>query len=185
MAVRHILKYPKEEEGLRKKSRPIKRNDPDLPALIQDLKDTLATQAGAGLAAPQIGVYKRIALVALGQDDEDGMREPIAIINPVIKKKGSPKKGFDGCLSMPGWITWDTKRPEWLEFTAFDENWEPINMRVEGVDARVVSHEIDHLDGVLYLDYFDEDSKLYFVTQDENGEEKLVNITQMVQNMSS
>lgn len=180
MPVRHILKFPQEEADLRKKSNSVKRNDPELKALIQDLKDTLATQDGAGLAAPQIGVHKRVALVALGQDNEEGMREPFAIINPVITKKGSPKKGFDGCLSMPGWMTWDTKRPEWLEFRARDENWKPIQMRVEGMDARVVSHEIDHLDGVLYLDYLESDSKLFIVRIDENGEEKLVEITQLL-----
>lgn len=180
MAVKHILKYPNEEDGLRKKSKPVMRDDPDLAELIQDLKDTLATQTGAGLAAPQIGIYKRVALVALGQDEEGGMREPFAIINPIIKRKGSPKKGFDGCLSMPGWITWDTKRPDWLEFTAFDENWNPINMRVEDTDARVVSHEIDHLDGILYLDYFDSKSKLYFVRAEPNGEETLVDITRII-----
>lgn len=182
MPVKHILKYPQEEIELRKKSKKVKRNDPELAALIQDLKDTLATQAGAGLAAPQIGVFKRVALIALGQDDEAGMHEPFAIINPVITKKGEPKKGFDGCLSMPGWVTWDTKRPEWLEFRAFDENWNPIQIRVEGTDARVVSHEIDHLDGILYLDYLEPDSNLYVVHTDEDGEEKLVNITKLFSN---
>ncbi|MDQ7024393.1 MAG: peptide deformylase [Anaerolineae bacterium] len=180
MPVRHILKFPQEEEGLRKKSKSVKRNDPQLKSLIQDLKDTLATQDGAGLAAPQIGVHKRVALISLGQDNEEGMREPFAIINPVITKKGSPKKGFDGCLSMPGWMTWDTKRPEWLEFRARDENWKPIQMRVEDIDARVVSHEIDHLDGILFLDHLESDSKLFIVRIDENGEEKLVEITQLL-----
>jgi peptide deformylase len=180
MAVKHILKFPQEEAALRIKSKPVKRDDPELKSLIQDLKDTLATQAGAGLAAPQIGVYKRVALIGLGQDDDAGIREPFAIINPAIVRKGAPTKGFDGCLSMPGWMTWDTKRPDWLEFRAWDENWKPIQIRVDGTDARVVSHEIDHLDGILYLDYLESDSKVYIARTDEKGKEKLVEITQLL-----
>jgi peptide deformylase len=115
MAVRTILKFPQDEAGLRKKSQPVKRNDSELQSLIQDLKDTLATQPGAGLAAPQIGVHKRVALVRFGQDEGE-MQEAFAIINPVIRQRGSLVRGFDGCLSMPGLVTWDTKRPQWLSF---------------------------------------------------------------------
>jgi peptide deformylase len=100
----------------------------------------------------------------------------------MITKKGPMVKGFDGCLSIPGWMTWDTKRPKWLEIRAHDENWKPIQMRVEGIDARVVSHEIDHLDGILYLDLLESDSKLFLNRIDEDGEEKLVEITDLFMN---
>jgi peptide deformylase len=173
MPARRILKYPKDEARLRKQSTPVKRIDADVKNLIQDLKDTLAGEAGAGLAAPQIGVRKRVALVRFGQDQGE-MQAPLVLINPVITGRGSDVKSFDGCLSIPKLYTWDAPRPSWLEFTARGENWEAINLCVEGADAAVVDHEVDHLNGVLFIDRLDKDAKLYFARKDENGEEKLV-----------
>src|SRR5439155_21473019 len=144
MAVRRILKYPRDEARLRRKSVEIKRLDAETKRLIGDLKDTLATHSGAGLAAPQIGIYKRVALVRFGQGQGE-MDAPCAIINPVIVERGPLAKGFDGCLSLPGQITWDTLRPAWLVFAARDENWKKIEMRVQGIDAIVVDDEVDHL----------------------------------------
>ncbi|HLV34993.1 MAG TPA: peptide deformylase [Spirillospora sp.] len=168
MAVRKILLYPQDEAALRQKSNEVRRGDPQLQSLIQDLKDTLATQEGSGLAAPQIGVHKRVALVVFGQDEGE-LQPPLAIINPRIIQQGPLTRGFDGCLSVPGLYTWDTLRPQWLVFTARDEHWRKIQMRVEGADARGVSHEVDHLDGVLFLDHLDADSKLYIRQQDSEG----------------
>ena len=108
------------------------------------------------------------------------MEPPLAIINPVIVERGPLDKGFDGCLSMPGWVTWDTVRPTWLIFTARDENWQKIKMRVEGIDAIVLDHEVDHLDGVLFLDRLAKGGKLYLSQIDENGEEKLIKLGDMV-----
>lgn len=179
MTVRKILKYPHDEARLRKKSAEVKRLDADIKKLIGDLKDTLATQPGAGLAAPQIGIGKRVALVRFGQDT-GVMEPPLAIINPVVVDSGSLDKGFDGCLSLPGLVTWDTLRPSWLVFRARDENWKPIEMRVEGIDAIVVHHEIDHLDGVLFLDRLDKDGKLYIAETDANGEQKLVELNRLI-----
>jgi peptide deformylase len=179
MAVRKILKYPDDEAKLRRKSAEIKKLDAETKSLIRDLKDTLATQAGAGLAAPQIGVLKRVALVVFGQDAEE-TQPPMAIINPVIVERGPLGRGFDGCLSIPGLYTWDTLRPTWLVFTARDENWRKIKMRVEGIDAIVVDHEVDHLNGVLFLDRLDKGGKLYIAQTDENGEEKLVELDSLI-----
>ncbi len=176
MAVRRVLQYPQDEARLRRKSAAVKKLDAETRQLIVDLKDTLATQPGAGLAAPQIGVWKRVALVCFGQDKGE-MEPPLAIINPVIVEQGPLEKGFDGCLSMPGLVTWDTLRPSWLVFTARDEHWNRVQMRVEGIDAIVVHHEIDHLDGVLFLDRMDKGGKLYIPEVDENGEEHLIELT--------
>ena len=177
MTVRKILKYPQDETRLRRKSAEVKRLDADIKNLIHDLKDTLATQAGAGLAAPQIGVLKRVTVVRFGQDTEDGMGQPIVLINPVIVERGEPAKGFDGCLSLPGLCTWDTIRPSWLVVSARDETFKKIKLRVENIDARLVDHEIDHLDGTLFIDRMDATSKLYVIKTDEEGEEYLVEIT--------
>ncbi len=179
MAVRKVLKYPQDEVRLRRKSSEVKRLDAETKALIQDLKDTLASQPGAGLAAPQIGVFKQVTVVRFGQDQGE-MQPPLALINPVIVERGEPVKGFDGCLSLPGLCTWDTLRPAWLVFTARDEQWKKIRMRVEGIDARLVDHEIDHLKGVLFIDHMDSSAKLFVVKKDEDGEDHLVEVTSLL-----
>jgi peptide deformylase len=179
MPVRKILIYPQDEAKLRRKSQAVKKLDAETKALITDLKDTLATQAGAGLAAPQIGVLKRVVLVRFGQDQGD-LGPVITLINPIILESGPIAKGFDGCLSIPGLYTWDTLRPSWLTFSARDENWKKIEQRVEGIDAIVVHHEIDHLNGVLFLDRMEKGGKLYVPQTDENGEQKLVELSRTV-----
>ena len=175
MTVQKILLYPKDEAALRRKSLAVKRLDDEVVSLIADLKDTLATQAGAGLAAPQIGVLKRVVLVRFGQETGE-MESPLALINPIITATGPLGKGFDGCLSMPGLATWDTLRPTWLTFSARDENWKQIKRRVEGIDAIVVHHEVDHLNGVLFLDRMEKGGRLYVAQKDENGEDHFVEL---------
>ncbi len=175
MPIKKVLQYPQDEAKLRRKSFQVKRLDTQTQQLIRDLKDTLASQPGAGLAAPQIGVWKKVALVCFGQDKGE-MEPPLAIINPVITESGPLAKGFDGCLSMPGLVTWDTLRPSWLIFTARDEDWNKITLRVEGIDATVVHHEIDHLNGMLFLDRMEKGGKLYVQQTDEDGEENFVEV---------
>ena len=108
------------------------------------------------------------------------MQPPLTLINPVIVERGEPARGFDGCLSLPGLCTWDTLRPSWLVFTARDEQWKKIKMRVEGIDARVVDHEIDHLKGTLFIDRMDSNSRLFVVQKDENGEDVLVEVSRLM-----
>lgn len=175
MTVRKILKYPADDAKLRRKSAEVKRLDAETKALIADLKDTLASETGAGLAAPQIGVLKRVALVCFGQDAGE-IQPPLVLINPVILETGPLAPGFDGCLSMPGLATWDTLRPSWLTFSARGEDWKKIEIRVEGIDARVVQHEVDHLNGILYLDRLAKGGKMYVAERDENGEEYFVEL---------
>jgi peptide deformylase len=111
------------------------------------------------------------------------MEAPMAIINPVIVERGPLAKGFDGCLSMPGLYTWDSLRPSWLVFTARDENWRKMHLRVEGADASVVDHEVDHLNGVLFLERLNTNGKLYVAQIDENGDEKLVELGNALLNL--
>lgn len=179
MPIRKVLQYPTDEAKLRRKSAEVKRLDNATRQLIRDLKETLATQPGAGLAAPQIGIWKKVALVCFGQD-QDEMEPPLAIINPVIVETGPLAKGFDGCLSMPGLVTWDTLRPSWLVFTARDENWNKITRRVEGIDAIVVHHEVDHLNGVLFLDRMETGGKLYVRRVAADGEETFVELSNIL-----
>jgi len=175
MPVRRVLLYPQDEATLRQKSTPIEAIDDDVRDLITDLKETLATQPGAGLAAPQIGVHRRVVLVCLGQDSEEGMQPPRALINPQILEEGPYERGFDGCLSLPNVLTWDTLRPTWLRFSAWDEQGQRFEMRVEGIDAILVHHEIDHLEGVLFWDRLPEDGRLFWYNEAaESEEERLV-----------
>ncbi|MDX1991896.1 MAG: peptide deformylase [bacterium] len=179
MTIRPILTYPQQQAALRKPSDPVARMSAEVEALIQDMKDSLASQPGAGLSAVQIGVHQRISLMCFGQDEGE-IQPPLVVINPKITQVGPPAKGFDGCLSIPKLVTWDTLRPSWLVFTGRDEHWKTIRLKVEGIDARVVSHEIDHLDGKLFLDLLTPTSKLYLPQTDANGEEKLVEVTSMI-----
>jgi peptide deformylase len=168
VAVKEILLFPKDEEKLRKKSKKVKKIDTNVQKLIRDLKETLLANPGAGLASPQIGVHKRVVVVRFGQDTGE-MEAPRALINPVILEEGPLEKGFDGCLSLPRISTWDTSRPSWLRFRAQDEEGKPFEMRVEGIDSILVHHEIDHLDGILFLDRLPEDGQLYIAVETEDG----------------
>lgn len=169
MTVRDILIYPKEEAKLRQKSAKVKKIDASIRELVADLKETLLANPGAGLAAPQIDVHKRVIVVRFGQESGE-MEPPRELINPVILQAGPLAKGFDGCLSLPRVVTWDTRRPSWLKFRAQDVQGNFFEMRVEGIDAILVNHEIDHLDGVFFLDRMTDDGKLYIAVDTEEGE---------------
>lgn len=170
MAIRKILLYPEQETLLRRPSQKVAKVDKRIRQLIEDLKETLADHGGgAGLAAPQIGVHLRVTIVQFGQD-EDNIQPPVALINPEITATGELRPGFDGCLSIPGLATWDTPRPETLTISALDDRGQPIEMEVRGADARLVHHEIDHLDGILYLDRLEDLSQLYRRVRTAKGE---------------
>jgi len=175
MAVRDIVLYLENEAALRKKSKSVKRVTRRVKRLVRDLKDTLNEHAdGIGLAAPQIDVHSRAAVVRLGggQDDEGKRREPdppIALIDPQIVEAGDEKRDFDGCLSFPG-LYGETVRPHHLRVTGLDEAGHAFDRVFEGFDAVVVHHEIDHLDGVLFIDRVESIGDLYRVREGENGE---------------
>lgn len=172
MAVREIISYFKHSDPLRKKCHPVQRIDKGVIALVRDLKDTLnAHPEGIGLAAPQINAHQRVVVVRLGgatiEDYNPGL--PIALINPMIIEAADERKDFDGCLSFPG-LFGDTIRPHYLRVTGLDENGEPFNNVYEGFPAVVVHHEIDHLDGILFVDRVESMEDLYRIYKSENGE---------------
>lgn len=168
MPVRPVLLYTKDEAKLRQISEPVARISKPVKRLIQDLKDTLAEHPGAGLAAPQIDVHKRVTVVRFGQETGE-MGEPLVLINPEILEMGEDRRSFDGCLSLPKIYTWDGVRPSWLRFRALGEDGQPFEMRVEGIDAALVHHEVDHLDGIFFLDRLPEHAKLFTEVQTEDG----------------
>ena len=179
MAIRDIILYPQHEAALRKKSEPVRSMNRRVKKLIQDLKDTVMDRAeGIGLAAPQINVHSRVVVVRLGGKG-DGSKEPgppIALINPEIVEARREEKDFDGCLSIPGLYA-ETVRPHYLRVTGMDEWGKPFTHTFEGFDAVVVHHEIDHLDGVLFIDRVANISDLYQLREDENGDLVRVPVT--------
>ncbi|MBR4800640.1 MAG: peptide deformylase [Clostridia bacterium] len=151
MAIRIIVKVP--DPILTKKCRPVDTFDARLWTLLDDMKDTVKAANGAGLAAPQVAVLKRVCVV----DTEDGYFE---LVNPVITSSSGEQSGMEGCLSVPkkyGTVV----RPEKLTVEAQDRFGEKQVYNVKGFTARAFCHEIDHLDGVVYTskaqEFFDSD----------------------------
>ena len=127
---------------LEKKCRAIETMTPKLKELITDMVDTMREELGVGLAAPQVGMLKRIVVIDIGE----GLQ---VFINPEITAESGEQTGDEGCLSLPGKHGTVT-RPETVTVTALDENMEPFTIEASGLMARALCHECDHLDGVLY-----------------------------------
>lgn len=143
MAIRTIVKEG--DEVLRKVCRPVEKFDQKLNDLIQDLADTMYQANGVGLAAPQVGILKRVAVVDVG----DGLFE---FINPRIVESSGKQIGTEGCLSCPG--VWGTvKRPNVVTVEAYDRNGERFLLTANELFARAICHELDHLDGKLFKDF--------------------------------
>jgi peptide deformylase len=171
MAVRDIVLYADNEAALREKSEPVRVLNRRIRKLVNDLKDTLAHQPeGIGLAAPQINVHRRVIVVRLGagSNGQGQPGPPVALINPQIIEAGYEQRDFDGCLSFPGLYA-ETVRPHLVHVTGLDEWGQPFECIFGGFDAVVVHHEIDHLDGVLFIDRVERLEDLYQARVDDNG----------------
>ncbi len=132
------------DEQLRKKSRTVTVFDDKLAVLLDDMADTMYAKQGVGLAAPQISILKRVIVT----DDGSGLKE---FINPVIDSQSDYSVMTEGCLSVPK--RWgDVSRPNKIEIEYDDRNGEHHKETFEGFEARIISHETDHLDGILFID---------------------------------
>ena len=149
MALRNIL--TKDEPRLRKVSREVTSFDEKLHSLLDDMADTLCTQDGVGLAAPQVGVLKRAVIVIETNVEEDEEEFIIELINPEIIQMSGEQEGGEGCLSFPGEYG-IVKRPEIVTVRAQDRDGEFFEYEGFGLTARCFCHEIDHLNGVLFPD---------------------------------
>jgi len=179
MTVRDILIYSQHKAELRRKSEPVAGLNKRVMRLILDLKDTLqASSDGIGLAAPQINRHQRVVVVRLraSSDGSEEPESPIALVNPTIIEASEVQKDFDGCLSFPG-LFGETSRPHRLRVTGLDEDGQSFDRVFEGFAAVVVHHEIDHLDGVLFIDRIENWDDLYTVRNNEHGELVQVPVT--------
>ncbi|MCI1655833.1 MAG: peptide deformylase [Lachnospiraceae bacterium] len=132
------------DEVLTKKCREVKELTPRLKELIQDMLDTMYEANGVGLAAPQVGVLRRIVVIDVGEG-------PIVMVNPEILETSGEQTGEEGCLSLPG-KAGQVTRPNYVKARAFDENMESYEIEGEGLLARAILHETDHLDGHMYVE---------------------------------
>lgn len=153
MAIRKIVTHP--AEILEQKCKEVALFDRKLAKVLDDMYDTMIENDGVGLAAPQIGLNARIAIVDI--DDESGT---IEMINPRILKTSGEQTGPEGCLSFPG-LYGEVTRPNYVKIEAFDRKGRKYTLEAEEFLARAIQHEIDHLDGILFtskvLRYLEED----------------------------
>ena len=145
MALRNIRVLGQDgDEILRKTAKEVTEMTPKIRELIDDMFDTMYEANGCGLAAPQVGIRKRIVVIDCGDD-------PIVLINPVILETSGEQTGSEGCLSVPGKCGTVT-RPNYAKVKAFDEDMNEYIVEGEELLARCLCHEIDHLDGIMYVD---------------------------------
>ena len=135
---------------LREKAAPVEAVTDDVRRLVRDMMDTMYDAEGIGLAAPQVGISERILVVDVGDEDENGQVH--ALINPVIVEFGKEtEKASEGCLSIPG-IEEMVNRPARVIVEALNPDGDPVRIQAEGLLARALQHEVDHLDGILFVD---------------------------------
>ena len=146
---------------LTNKSRPVEQMTPRISELITDMLDTMYDAMGVGLAAPQVGILKRIVVIDVGEG-------PIVLINPEILETGGEQTGDEGCLSVPG-MAGQVTRPNYVKVKALDVNMNEVIYEGEELLARAFCHEIDHLDGKMYTELVE--GELHKVTYDYDEED--------------
>lgn len=134
------------DDVLRKECKPVDKMTPRIATLIDDMYETMYEANGVGLAAPQVGILKRIVVIDVGDE------YAYTLINPEIIEADGEQTGEEGCLSLPG-LQGTVTRPNHVVCKALDENMEEIIVEGEGLLARAICHELDHLDGILYKDH--------------------------------
>jgi len=157
MAVRKILQYG--DKRLNTVCDKVEKVNGKILDLVDDLMDTLYEGTGIGLAAPQIGVLKRVILIDLGDEEE----EPIIVINPRITAQSGNEKDYEGCLSYLGYEG-EVFRPTNVTVEGINIKGKPVTYKASGLLARAFCHEIDHLDGILYMSRAEE---MYELAEEE------------------
>ena len=174
MTVREVLRMG--HPVLRGRAKPVEKlATPELRALVADMKETMAALEGAGLAAPQIGVGQRVVIFGVSKNARypDAEEVPLTVlVNPrLVMLTREIEEDWEGCLSVPG-MRGVVPRYRKLRYTGFDEEGNPIDRVAEGFHARVVQHECDHLDGILFTDRIVDIKTLQRVEEDDLTEEQ-------------
>lgn len=157
MAIRKIVLVP--DPILKEKAKAVTKFNPRLHKLLDDMADTMYDAPGVGLAAPQVGISKRVIVL-------DGGEGLIEVVNPVLEEMEGEQLGPEGCLSIPG-LQGDVRRAERVRVRGQDRNGQPFEMVAEGYLARIFQHEVDHLNGVLFTEVAD---RVYQPEQEQEEE---------------
>ena len=159
MAVKNILKEP--DKILRQVSLPVKKVGKEEQSLMDDMLETMYEAKGIGLAAIQVGVPKRIIVMDIGNRDKE--KEPMYFVNPIIKNKNSEHSTYEeGCLSVPNQFA-EVNRPSSCEVEYLDYNGNKKILKASGLLATCIQHEMDHLEGILFIDYLSKLKKMMIV----------------------
>jgi peptide deformylase len=166
MAIREIITIG--HPTLRQKARKVTRFSPELKRLIDDMVETMRSAPGVGLAAPQVNVSERVIVVELPADEEEGTpAELYAFVNPeIVKASRHKEEGQEGCLSIPGYVG-EVERHIEIVVRGQDAYGKPQRVKAYDYLARIFQHEIDHLDGVLFIDRVADPSQIHKVTEEE------------------
>ena len=155
MGLRKIMTV--KEPGLHKVCRPVEKFDGKLHKLLDDMKETLAEANGVGLAAPQVGILRRVVVVDTGE-------EMLELVNPELLETSGEQVGSEGCLSVPGKYG-IVKRPNYAKVRAYDRDGNEFEVEGEELMARCFCHELDHLDGIVYTEIMER----YLTEEEMNG----------------
>lgn len=155
MAVRQIRTVP--DPVLRQKAKRVRTIDTGTKKLVNDMRDTLVKANGVGLAAPQVGVSLRVIIIRIPSED-DTIAE-YCLVNPEVVRRSGERTVREGCLSIPGYIG-EIKRSENVKVKGTDITGKEQKLQADGLLAEALEHEIDHLNGVLYVDYLESQDKL-------------------------
>lgn len=168
MSIRTLI--PAEFPVLRQKAKRVKQFNGALRTLVADMLETLQVANGVGLAAPQIGVSLRIAVIEIPANEEEGTpAKRYVLCNPEIVKAAGEETEEEGCLSLPGYVG-EVTRAATVTVKGFDAEGKPFRIKGEGLLARVLQHELDHLDGILFIDRLESIDKLRRIGESEEEE---------------
>ncbi|HEY5668541.1 MAG TPA: peptide deformylase [Anaerolineales bacterium] len=151
MAIREIITLP--SSTLRRKARKVTSFGPQLQSLIDDMVETMREAPGVGLAAPQVDVSWRVIVVEFGdEEDEEAPKKLYTVVNPEISRASQEMSvGTEGCLSIPGFVG-EVERPDAITIKGLNRYGKPFRINADGWLARIFQHEVDHLEGVLFID---------------------------------
>ncbi len=146
MSILTILEFP--DERLRKKAVEVQTVDRNIKTLIDDMLETMYAAKGIGLAATQVNVHQRIVVIDISENKDN----PLCLINPIIIEKDGSEESEEGCLSVPGFFE-KVKRAEKIKVKALNKTGEPFELEADSLLAVCIQHELDHLEGKLFVDY--------------------------------